>query len=62
LGKTRFVAPDADERFSLGTRWWPGSNEAEKSLKQRFYDLVRHLTLFKGYDFSKTSPVRRWLE
>jgi len=62
LGKTRFVAPDVDERFSLGTWWWPDSNEAEEKPQTEAHRTGQAPNVIKGYDFRKTSSLRRWLE
>jgi digeranylgeranylglycerophospholipid reductase len=53
----RFVVPYADDRFSLGIGVGRAAVKKKKTLKQRLYDLVRHLEALKRYDFSKASPV-----
>jgi digeranylgeranylglycerophospholipid reductase len=53
----RFAAPYADDRFSLGIGVGRAAVKQKKTLKQRLYDLVRHLEAIKRYDFSKASPV-----
>ncbi len=53
----RFVAPYGDDRFSLGLGVGRNDVKQKKTLKERLYDLVRHLGALKRYDFSKASPV-----
>jgi digeranylgeranylglycerophospholipid reductase len=55
-GRNGWVAPYAEDRFSVGLGVGRDAAKQKKSLKERLDEMIRHLERIGKYDFSKASP------